>query len=74
MNNRKFKEISAEEAKRIQYDIPLWFDDRGRGIRRSMFSPETRRKWPTDIEDRVSPAWDVTWYIEVSDSDKPEYE
>jgi len=74
MSNRKFKQVSAEEAKRIQYDIPLWFNDRGRGMRRSMFSPETRRNWPTDIKDPMSLAWDVTWYIEVANNDNPEYE
>ena len=67
-----FKEISVEEAGRIQYDIQLWFQERGRGIRRSMFSPETRRRWPSDIKDHFHPTTCIQWYVKIDD-DKPEY-
>lgn len=76
----KFKEISLEEAKRIQYDIQLYRQYCGIGamddsIIESKNTPECRRSLPHYFGDEFY--WkgmsDYLFYVKIDDT-KPEYE
>lgn len=74
----KFKEISLEEAKRIQYDVQLYYISYGySGPTASVYTPSDRREreaeepgcWVNYWKNRKG----IAWYIMVDDEDRPEY-
>lgn len=74
----KFKWISIEEAKRIQFDVQLYYTAYGySGPFASLYTPSDHREAeamePGCWEDYWEKRKLTTWYIKIDDT-KPEYE